>query len=48
MFISKLEQYIGTKLKYEIIDHVIKVHVDNEIYYAFDCVSMKIDMGVLV
>ena len=35
-FISRLEQYIDKKLNYEITDNVVKVYVNNEIYYNFD------------
>lgn len=44
MFISRLEQYIGKKFKYEIIDQVIKAYIDNEVYYVYDCINMKVDM----
>lgn len=43
-FIGKVEQYIGTNLKYEISNHVIKMYIDNEIYYTFDCNNMNIYM----
>lgn len=43
-FISRLEQYIDKKLNYEITDNVVKVYVNNEIYYNFDWGHMKADM----
>lgn len=44
IYISKLEEYIGKKIRYEIFDHEIRVYVDSEVYYDFDCSSMKVDM----
>lgn len=44
-FAKKLEQYISNTIYYEIInDSVIRVFVDNEIYYDFDWNQMKLSM----
>ena len=43
-YIGQLKQYTRQNFKYEISNHVIKMYIDNEIYYTFDCISMKMDM----
>ena len=41
-YIGQLEQYIGTNLKYEIINHLIKMYIDNEIYFTFNSINLNI------
>lgn len=43
-FTSRLELYIDKKINYKIFDNVLKVYMNNEIYYNFDCGNMKADI----